>query len=170
MGRKKIPTVGVFPTVLVFSYGQINPTVKFPRLGCTQFVVPPGFKVIFSFLSYLTLTFIWKNFNNWFLINWVGRRFCCVLLMLIFQIKFKTIFASIGGTITLQISTFHLSIFFLHQNGRIILCLKFLFWCIFYKDLIVANIDNDCEGTNQETIRKRKNLIICRFKVGSEIH
>ena len=40
VGRKKIPTVGVFPTVLVFSYGQINPTVKMPRLTCTQFVVP----------------------------------------------------------------------------------------------------------------------------------
>ena len=39
--RKKIPTVGVFPMVSVFSYGQINPTVKMPRLTCTQFVVPP---------------------------------------------------------------------------------------------------------------------------------
>jgi hypothetical protein len=41
VGQKKIPTVGVFPTVSVFSYGQINPTVKMPRLPCTQFVVPP---------------------------------------------------------------------------------------------------------------------------------
>jgi len=41
VGRKKIPTVGVFPTVSVFSYGQINPTVKMPWLTCTQFVVPP---------------------------------------------------------------------------------------------------------------------------------
>jgi hypothetical protein len=40
VGQKKIPTVGVFPTVLVFSYCQINPTVKMPRLGCTHFVVP----------------------------------------------------------------------------------------------------------------------------------
>jgi hypothetical protein len=40
VGQKKIPTVGVFPTVSVFSYGQINPTVKMPRLACIQFVVP----------------------------------------------------------------------------------------------------------------------------------
>jgi hypothetical protein len=41
VGQKKIPTVGVFPTVSVFSYGQINPTVKMPWLRCTHFVVPP---------------------------------------------------------------------------------------------------------------------------------
>ncbi len=52
MGRKKIPTVGVFPTVLVFSYGQINPTVKMPRLGCTQFVVPLKYTVIQTTLGY----------------------------------------------------------------------------------------------------------------------
>ncbi len=40
VGQKKTPTVGVFPTVSVFSYGQINPMVKIPRLGCTHFVVP----------------------------------------------------------------------------------------------------------------------------------
>jgi hypothetical protein len=46
-GAKKIPTVGVFPTVLVFSYGQINPMVKMPRLTCTQFVVPRYFTHFF---------------------------------------------------------------------------------------------------------------------------
>ncbi len=40
MGQKKKADSRPFPTVSVFSYGQINPTVKIPRLGCTQFVVP----------------------------------------------------------------------------------------------------------------------------------
>jgi hypothetical protein len=40
VGQKKIPTVSVFPTVLVFSYGTINPTVRISRLSCIQFVVP----------------------------------------------------------------------------------------------------------------------------------
>jgi hypothetical protein len=50
-GAKKIPTVGVFPTVSVFSYGQIKPTVKMPRLRCTQFVVPPSKIYIINVLS-----------------------------------------------------------------------------------------------------------------------
>jgi hypothetical protein len=37
---RRVYDIGVFPTVLVFSYGQINPTVKISWLGCTQFVVP----------------------------------------------------------------------------------------------------------------------------------
>ncbi len=40
MGQKQKADSRPFPTVSVFSYGQINPTVKIPRLGCTQFVVP----------------------------------------------------------------------------------------------------------------------------------
>ena len=39
-GTKKKADSWPFPTVSVFSYGQINPTVKIPRLGCTQFVGP----------------------------------------------------------------------------------------------------------------------------------
>ena len=49
MGQKKKADSRPFPTVSVFSYGQINPTVKIPRLGCTQFVVPlevEGIKVV----------------------------------------------------------------------------------------------------------------------------
>jgi hypothetical protein len=40
VGQKKKADSRPFPMVSVFSYGQINPTVKIPRLGCTQFVVP----------------------------------------------------------------------------------------------------------------------------------
>ncbi len=59
MGRKKRPTVGVFPTVSVFSYGQINPTVKMPRLTCTQFVVPHFFtELIFPVLRIQTKLFL----------------------------------------------------------------------------------------------------------------
>jgi len=57
VGRKKTPTVGVFPTVSVFSYGQINPTVKMPRLKCTQFVVPRDFKGFFEIIFFLSSFF-----------------------------------------------------------------------------------------------------------------